>query len=63
MDYKNNLKVALQHLELAEIYNPKLAEVINEVAKAYRGRPKVRKKQEVQLPLFDKKVKGNYASR
>lgn len=60
MDYKTNLKIALLHLEQAEAYNPKLSAVINEVAKAYKSRPKIRVNQSKQLNIFKvaKKVKN-----
>lgn len=44
MDYKKHLKIALQHLELAEKHNEKLGPVINEVARFYRGKPRLRKR-------------------
>ncbi len=56
MDYKTNLRIALQHLEQAETANPKLSSIINEVARAYKGRPKIRKKQDKQLDFLLEKA-------
>ena len=58
MDYKTHLKIAIENLEKAEIHNPKLSPIINEVAKAYKSKPKLRKMRQASFIDNNGKVRN-----